>query len=79
MSALKGVQKRPQTGPPAKFRRFPPAGLGTFATGAGPVIAPDGSVYLGRQEGKLIGLHADGKPFWSRDVDPGESIVASPT
>jgi hypothetical protein len=53
-------------------------GLGTFAPGAGPVIAPDGSVYLGTQEGKLIALHADGKLFWSREVDQGESIVASP-
>ena len=53
-------------------------GLGTFALGAGPVIAPDGTVYLGTQEGKLIALHADGKPFWSREVDQGESIVASP-
>ena len=53
-------------------------GLGTFALGAGPVIAPDGSVYLGTQEGKLLALHADGKPFWSRDIDVGEAIVASP-
>lgn len=53
-------------------------GLGTFALGAGPVISPDGTVYIGTQEGKLIALHADGKPFWSRDVDQGESIVASP-
>lgn len=53
-------------------------GLGTFAAGAGPVIAPDGTVYLGTQEGTLIALHADGKPFWSRDIDAGEAIVASP-
>ena len=31
-------------------------GLGTFTPGAGPVIAPDGTVYLGTQEGKLIAL-----------------------
>ncbi|HSA84634.1 MAG TPA: PQQ-binding-like beta-propeller repeat protein [Nitrospira sp.] len=53
-------------------------GLGTFALGAGPVIAPNGSVYLGTQEGKLIALHADGKPFWSRQIQADESIVASP-
>jgi hypothetical protein len=53
-------------------------GLGTFAPGAGPVIAPDRSVYLGTQEGKVIALHADGKPFWSRDINKDESIVASP-
>ena len=53
-------------------------GLGTFAPGAGPVIAPDGTVYRGTQEGKLIALHADGKPFWSRQIEADESIVASP-
>ena len=53
-------------------------GLGRFSPGAGPVVAPDGTVYLGTIEGKLIALHADGKPFWSRDITPGQSIVASP-
>lgn len=53
-------------------------GLGTFRPGAGPVIAPDGTVYLGTAEGKLIALQADGKPLWSRDITPGQSIVASP-
>ncbi len=52
--------------------------LGTFAPGAGPVVAPDGTVYLGTMEGKLIALHADGSPFWSRDIHPGEGIIASP-
>ena len=45
-------------------------GLGYFYPGAGPVIAPDGTVYLGTRQGKLIALHADGKPFWSRDITP---------
>lgn len=53
-------------------------GLGAFAQGAGPVIAPDGTVYLGTKDGKLIALKSDGKPFWSRDITKGESIVASP-
>ena len=52
--------------------------LGTFAPGAGPVVAPDGTVYLGTMEGKLIALHADGSPFWSRDINPREVIFASP-
>jgi hypothetical protein len=53
-------------------------GLGRFSPGAGPVIAPDGTVYLGTTEGKLIALHADGSAFWSRDIAPGQTIVASP-
>ena len=53
-------------------------GLGRFSPGAGPVVAPDGTVYLGTIEGTLIALHADGSPFWSRDISPGQSIVASP-
>jgi len=53
-------------------------GLGKFAPGAGPVVANDGTVYVGTIEGKLIALHADGSPFWSRDITPGQNIVASP-
>jgi hypothetical protein len=52
--------------------------LGTFAAGAGPVVAPDGTVYLGNQQGKLIALHADGSAAWSRDITPGHAITASP-
>lgn len=53
-------------------------GLGTFWPGAGPAIAPDGTVYLGTTQGTVIALHPDGKAFWSRDVTPGEAIIASP-
>jgi outer membrane protein assembly factor BamB len=52
--------------------------LGSFAPGAGPVIAPDGTVYLGNQQGKLMSFKPDGTRGWSRDVLPGQSIVASP-
>jgi hypothetical protein len=53
-------------------------GVGTFALGAGPVIAADGTIYLGTQEGKLIALHADGSAFWHRDLPRGNGIAASP-
>ena len=54
-------------------------GLGKFAPGAGPVVALDGTVYVGTIEGELVALHADGSPFWSsRYLHPGQAIVASP-
>jgi outer membrane protein assembly factor BamB len=65
------------TAPAGRGSRSVP-GLGHFAPGAGPVVAADGTVYLGTLEGKLIALHADGTPFWSRDITPGQAIVASP-
>jgi hypothetical protein len=63
---------------PAKKAPVTVPNLGTFAPGAGPVIAPDGTVYLGNQQGKLIALHADGSPYWSRDIQPAYAITASP-
>ena len=53
-------------------------GLGTFAVGAGPVIAADGTVYLGNEEGEVIALRADGTPFWRRKISGGQHIVAPP-
>jgi hypothetical protein len=52
--------------------------LGTFAPGAGPVVAPDGTVYIGNEQGKLMSFRPDGSPGWSRDIARGEAIVASP-
>ena len=69
------------TAPSGRGSRSVP-GLGTFAPGSGPVIAPDGTVYLGTQEGKLIALHADGSPAWTRELakvfGTNLAVVASP-
>jgi hypothetical protein len=64
---------------PAKTAPITVPNIGTFAPGVAPVIAPDGTVYLGNMEGKLMAFHADGKPAWQRDISPGYSIQASPT
>ncbi len=53
-------------------------GLGTFAPGAGPVIAADGTVYLGTMEGKLIALRADGSPYWTRQLPGRQGIMTPP-
>ena len=63
---------------PAKKAPITVPGLGKFAQGTGPVIAQDGSVYLGTVGGKLIALNADGSPRWSRDLPGRPAIVASP-
>jgi hypothetical protein len=52
--------------------------LGTVAPGAGPVIAPDGTVYVGNKEGWLMSFKPDGTPGWKRQVAQDQMIVASP-
>ncbi len=52
--------------------------LGSFAPGAGPVVAPDGTVYVGNEQGKLMSFKPDGTPGWSRNLNRGEAILASP-
>ncbi|MBV9811189.1 MAG: PQQ-like beta-propeller repeat protein, partial [Acetobacteraceae bacterium] len=52
--------------------------LGVFAPGAGPVIGPDGTAYLGDEQGVLWALHANGSVAWQTKLGPGQSIQASP-
>lgn len=53
-------------------------GLGGIAPGAAPVIAADGTLYLGNARGKLMSFRPDGTPGWSRDIGGFQSILASP-
>jgi hypothetical protein len=53
-------------------------GLGKFAPGAGPTIGSDGTVLLVTERGKVIALHADGTPYWNRDLSAtGERFLTS--
>nr|WP_298687387.1 hypothetical protein [uncultured Dongia sp.] len=51
--------------------------IGTFATGVAPVTAPDGSVFIGNEQGKMLAFRADGTPYWQRDLTRGFSIRTS--
>lgn len=51
--------------------------IGTFANGAGPVIGPDGTLYLGNQQGQLMAFREDGARLWTVNLAGGERIVAS--
>jgi len=51
--------------------------LGGIAPGAGPVIAPDGTVYIVNGRGKLMSFRPDGTPGWSRDIG-SQGVLSSP-
>ena len=53
--------------------------VGQIASGANPVTAPNGTVYIGNLAGELIAMHADGSPLWKRQLAPNHGgINASP-
>ena len=53
--------------------------IGTYAPGAGPVIGPDGTVFIGNRQGELRALHPDGTRSWQRTLGPpAQEIHAAP-
>jgi hypothetical protein len=51
--------------------------VGGIAPGAGPVIAPDGTVYVVNGRGKLMSFKPDGTPGWTRDIG-NQGVLSSP-
>ena len=64
------------TAPAANPLPSPPQ-VGGIAAGAGPVIAPDGTVYVINGRGKLMSFRPDGTPGWSRDIG-NQGALSSP-
>ncbi|MDH6146410.1 hypothetical protein OKW46_000332 [Paraburkholderia sp. WSM4179] len=54
------------------------ATIGPLASGAGPVVGPDGTVYIGNLNGQVLAFHADGTPSWSRQLPTGQWVTSSP-
>ena len=52
--------------------------LRDIAPGVAPVIAPNGTLYIGSERGKLMSFSPDGTPGWSRDLGGFQSVTASP-
>lgn len=66
------VDTAPATSPLSNAPR-----LGGVAPGAGPVIAPDGTVYVVNGRGKLMSFKPDGTPGWSREIG-NQGVLSSP-
>ena len=47
-------------------------GVGPLAPGAGPVIGPDGTVYVGNFTGELRAIRPDGSQAWRRTLLRGQ-------
>jgi hypothetical protein len=54
------------------------SGLGRFAPLADPVADASGNVFLGTTDGHVFALHADGSPFWDRELPSFDGILTSP-
>ena len=50
---------------------------GGIATGVVPVVAPDGSFYIGDRRGDLVAYNADGLPNWGQNLGNFQSIMTS--
>jgi hypothetical protein len=74
-SANTGFAKQ-VTAPAARPMRTAP--VGELSSGAGPVVGPDGTVYIGNVYGQVLAFHADGSPAWSRQLPKGQWVTSSP-
>jgi hypothetical protein len=52
--------------------------LRDIAPGAAPVVAPNGTLYIANERGKLMSFSPDGTPGWSRDLGGFQSVATSP-
>ncbi len=64
------------TAPAVRPSRIVP--VGELQVGAGPVIAPDGTVFIGNLYGQVLAFHADGTSAWGQQLPAGEWVTASP-
>ena len=54
------------------------SGLGRFAPLADPVADASGNVFVGTTDGHVFAVHADGSPFWDRELPSFDGILTSP-
>jgi outer membrane protein assembly factor BamB len=64
------------TAPAVKPQQTVP--LGKLAPGAGPVIGPSGTLYVGNTHGQVLAFHPDGTPAWTKLLPLGDPFLASP-
>jgi hypothetical protein len=53
-------------------------GMGSFADGYAPVVAPDGAVVLVTEQGRVMALDAGGNPRWERQLNGGFGAQSTP-